>query len=168
MSFLHRLSHDPEQGAHLDGTMRYLFIKPEALMGTAHHMPEEMRPALFEAMAQSVFHAGGASARAYRAAGASDGDALLATIAATAPQLGWGIWQFTREGGAIRLIVRNSPFAAGHGAAPHPVCAPIRGMLLAVGGMVLGTPVRVQELRCAAMGDAQCEFEIQAESSPMN
>lgn len=168
MTFLDRVTFDAGQGAHLDGGMRYMFIKPEALMGLVHHMPQDMRPALFDAMAASVFAAGGASARAYRAAGAQDPAALLATIAATAPQLGWGIWQFTYDGTIIRLEVRNSPFAAGHGPSDRPVCALIRGMLLAVGGMVLGVPAQVRETDCAAMGAELCRFEVQAESSPRN
>lgn len=164
MSFLDRVSYDAENGTHMDGAMRYMFIKPEALMGFALHLPEDMRPALFKAMAESVFAAGGASARAY----GGDGDALLATIAATAPQLGWGIWTFVREGEAITLTVRNSPFAAGYGTADHPVCAPICGMLRAVGGMVLGQPARVTEDACAAMGAEVCRFTVQPESSSKN
>ena len=58
------------------------------------------------------------------------------------------------------LTVRNSPFAAGYGASDVPVCHPIRGMLTAVGEMVLDRPVTVVETACAAMGAPECRFEV--------
>lgn len=160
MSFRDRLTLDPQRGEHRDGAMRYMLLKPEALMGIALHLPDDMRPAVFQAMADSVFAAGGASARAYRASGARDGDALLATIAETAPQLGWGIWTFVRTSNTITLEVENSPFAQGHGPSDHPVCAMIVGMLRAVGGMVLDTEVQVREIDCAAIASSHCRFHI--------
>jgi predicted hydrocarbon binding protein len=55
--------------------------------------------------------------------------------------------------------VADSPFAAGFGPAPGPVCAPITGMLRAVARVVLGADAVAEETRCAANGHERCEFE---------
>mgnify|MGYP003753668303 CR=1 FL=1 len=159
MTFRDRLQFDDAAGTYHDGAMRYILIKPEAVMGVALEMPEDQRPAIFEAMIRTVIRNGGKSAQAYRAAGASDPEALLAVIRETAAQLGWGRWQ--TELGADRLVVtvENSPFAAGYGASKVPVCAPITGMLTAVSGMVFDAPTTVQERACATMGAEACIFE---------
>ena len=49
MSFRDRVAYDAEAGTYHDGTMRYMFIKPEALMGIALAMPAEQRPAVIDA-----------------------------------------------------------------------------------------------------------------------
>ena len=95
--------------------------------------------------------------------GAGAPEALLTVIAGTAPQLGWGQWRFGQAAdGRLDLEVANSPFAAGHGPAEGPVCAPIAGMLAAVAGMVLGGPVEVRETGCAATGAPACRFTARA------
>lgn len=162
MSFLERVQWDAGKGAHFDAGMRYLFIKPEALMGFVHELPAEMRPAAIDAMARSIAIHGGKSAQTYQSMGADEGEKLLAVIRQTAGELGWGIWTFDRpEAGGIGLRVVNSPFAEGYGPAEFPVCGPIRGMLTAVGALVLGAPVRVTETACAAMGAPECRFTVE-------
>ncbi|HEY5299723.1 MAG TPA: 4-vinyl reductase [Acetobacteraceae bacterium] len=156
--FRDRLVFDAERGEYRDGAIRYMMIRPDALMGMIAEMPEAARGHAMEAFGRSIRRFGGHSARAYRDAGAAD---LLATIEATAPQLGWGRWTLTRTDDGLALAVENSPFAAGTGASPHPVCAPIRGMLTAVGEMMLGE-VTVTESECAAMGAPCCRFSVRA------
>ena len=96
-----------------------------------------------------------------------DLDALLATIVATAPQLGWGCWQLEKEPGRLRLTVRNSPFAHGYGASAGPVCHGIRGMLRGVAELWLGQAATSAELQCAAQGHAACLFEAGAAPQPV-
>ncbi|QEW23127.1 V4R domain protein (plasmid) [Paracoccaceae bacterium] len=158
MSFRDRVAFDPQAGTYFDGAMRYIFIKPEALMGIALALPEDQRGAVLEAMADSVFINGGKSARTYQDAGAADGEALLAVIRETAPQLGWGSWTTQVDGDVLTVTVAGSPFAMGYGPADRPVCTPILGMLRAVSPVVLGGPVEVMETACAAMGAAACTF----------
>lgn len=161
MSFLDRLTYDAENGAHLDSGIRYMMIRPDAFMGILHELPEEDRPRVLEAMARSITTQGAKSAQAYQKMGAADGAALLVVIASTAPELGWGIWSFSEpDADGFTLEVRNSPFVAGYGDAPWPVCAPICGMLVAVGKMVLGQAVSVSETKCAATGGETCHFAI--------
>lgn len=156
--FRDRLVFDPERGEYRDGAIRYMMIRPDALMGMIAEMPENVRGHAMEAFGRSIRRFGGHSARAYQDAGTDD---LLATIEATAPQLGWGCWTLTRADDGLALSVENSPFAAGAGHSPHPVCAPIRGMLTAIGEMMLGD-VTVTEAACAAMGAPCCRFSVRA------
>jgi predicted hydrocarbon binding protein len=158
MEFRDRLVFDPARGEYRDGSIRYMMIRPDALMGIIAEMPEAARPHAMEAFGRAIRRFGGHSARAYRDAGAAD---LLSTIEQTAPQLGWGRWALTRSDDALALTVENSPFAAGAGTSPHPVCAPIRGMLTAIGEMMLGA-VTVTETACAAMGAPCCRFSVRA------
>ena len=81
------------------------------------------------------------------------------TVAETAPQLGWGLWRFDLAGDAIRLEVRNSPFANGFGPSDHPVCHGIAGMVRAVSTLVFGRPATARETACSAMGAPACLFE---------
>jgi predicted hydrocarbon binding protein len=164
--FRDRLVFDPERGEYRDGDIRYMMIRPDALMGMIAELPEAMRPLALEAFARSIRSAGGRSARSYQAAGAADAAALLRVIQETAPQLGWGRWQLQRTVDGLALTVENSPFAAGAGPGAHPVCAPIRGMLAAVGELVMGETVTVVETACAATGAPCCRFAITRAAAP--
>lgn len=164
--FRDRLIFDAARGEYRDGDIRYLMLRPDALMGLFAELPEAARAPALAAFARSITRFGGRSAAAYQAAGAADAAALLATIAATAPQLGWGVWTLQRDGDGLALSVANSPFAAGAGAAAQPVCAPIVGMLRAVGAMVLGGDVAATETACAATGAGCCRFTVRRATPP--
>ena len=161
MSFRDRLVFDPKEGTYHDGAMRYMFLKPEALMGILKAVPPETRPKVLEAMAESVFVAGGKSAQTYQGQGAKAAQALLEVIGETAGQLGWGRWKLTLSDTTLSVEVENSPFVYGHGPSETPVCAPIRGMLRAVSGLIFGTPTTVRETACAATGASTCRFIAQ-------
>ena len=158
--FRERLDFDEARGEYRDGAIRYMMIRPDALMGMLHQLPDAVRPQVLEALARSITHRGGQSAQSYQAAGAVDGPALVATIARTAPELGWGIWDLRLTAEGMDLSVVNSPFAAGYGTSALPVCHPIVGMLTAVGRMVLGREVAVREVSCASVAGDACRFEL--------
>jgi uncharacterized protein len=160
--FRDRLEFDPDRGEYRDGAIRYMMIRPDALMGLIAELPEAMRPHAMEGFMRAIRRIGGHSARTYQDAGTDD---LLRTIEETAPQLGWGRWTLTRTEDGLALTVENSPFVAGAGASPHPVCAPIRGMLTAVGEMTLGD-VTVTETACAATGSPRCRFTVSRAAPP--
>ena len=165
-SFRDRLVWDAARGEIHDRDIPYLLIRPDSLMGIFQFLPEADRPVAFEAFARSIAHFGRGSAESYQALGADQADALLATIADTAPQLGWGIWDFSRDGeDGLSLSVDNSPFAAGYGDSDVPVCAAIRGMLEAVGGLVYGADMAARETDCAATGASRCTFDLRAVSA---
>ena len=157
-AFRDRLVFDAARGEYRDGDIRYLMMRPDALMGLFAELPPQARAEALAALARSVARHGGRSARKYRADGAASDAALLDTIAATAPQLGWGVWELRLEDDALHLRVENSPFAAGFGTSAQPVCAAITGMLRAVGEIALGGDVSAAEESCAATGAACCRF----------
>lgn len=150
------MKHDPARGEWRDGEVGYVVIRNDSLMGLFARLAEPARSEALRAFAESVAEHGGDSAARYHAA---DAQALLATVAAKAAQLGWGHWSFSREDGGLRLVVENSPFAVGYGPAAAPVCAPISGMLQAVAALTFGAPAAVEEIQCVAAGGARCVFE---------
>ncbi len=156
--FRQRLAFDPASGELRDGDTRYVMLREDSLMGLFRRLPAPARTDAFNAFAASVSEHGARSAARYRARAGESGD-LLATIAATAAQLGWGLWRFSRtEAGELQLEVKNSPFARGYGASSEAVCAPITGMLGAVASMVFDAPVEAEEDLCASAGGALCRF----------
>jgi hypothetical protein len=165
-AFRDRLTFDAARGEYRDGTLRYLMMRPDALMGLFAELPPPTRAEALAALARSVARFGGRSAQSYRAAGAATPAALLDTIAATAPQLGWGVWTLRLDGDVLHLTVENSPFAAGFGASADPVCAEIAGMLRAVGELVLGGGVSGAETACAATGASCCRFTARRAAPP--
>lgn len=164
-SFKERLTYDAQSGALFDQTRRYMMIRPDALMGIFRRLPEDQRMAALQAFAESIAEQGGDSARAYVAMGGA-GEKLFDVIAATAPELGWGLWQFTLHPDHYTLNVRNSPFAAGFGPSSHPVCMPIVGMFGAVSTIVAGKPMQAREIACAATGADHCQFEAIPRAAP--
>lgn len=154
-----RLRWTGAQGAIHDGPRRYLLMRADVLMGMLRRLPDEVRAQAADAFAESVAAHGVDSIRVYFREVGEDPPALLAATASAASDLGWGGWSFEAGRGELRLTVENSPFAAGHGAAAAPVCAPIRGMLQAVANVATGAECEVVERRCVACGASRCEFE---------
>lgn len=159
--FRERIAFDNANGAIQDESRRYMLMRPEALMGIFQRLDEDSRINALDALMASVLEMGGSSARAYRAHGGGDPAELLTTVAATAPDLGWGVWEFNRSDVRLELKVKNSPFAAGYGASPHPVCHAISGMASAVARLALGRDhILARETACVACGAPACLFEV--------
>lgn len=156
-SFRERLAFDEHRGEWRDGAARYVIIRHDSLMGLFRRLPPAARQAALAAFADSVAKHGSNSVETYRAT-AVQADALLDVIARTARELGWGRWNFARAENALHLEVANSPFAAGYGPAPQPVCAGIGGMLHPVAAVIFGGPAMVDEISCAAVADEFCCF----------
>ncbi len=158
-AFRDRLDWAVTPGRVMDGPRRYLLLRPEALMGIFRRLDPAARLLALDAFAASVLEMGSDSARAYADMTGGTGAALARTVADSAPDLGWGTWQFHISPDQVALTVNDSPFAAGFGQALSPVCHPIRGMVAAVAGLVLGRPAVAIETACAAMGASACSFE---------
>ena len=157
--FHERLDWNTEAGEIRDGEVRYLFIRPDTLMGLFLTLPPEARGAALEALGRSTAEHGRKSAERYQRLGASEAAQLIATIEGTAPQIGWGVWRLSRsDDGGFALEVRNSPFAAGYGASQTPVCTPIVGMFIAVSSLIAGCETSGHETECVAAGAASCRF----------
>lgn len=162
MRFRERLRYDEAEGAIYDGDIRYMMIRPDALMGIFARLPAAERQAALEALGASVRERGKQSAKTYVS---GDRAALLATIEATAPDLGWGVWRFEREGDGLTLTVANSPFVAGADF-EGTVCDAIAGMAASVGEIVLGVPCKARETACAAgSGNGACTVLVEPASA---
>jgi predicted hydrocarbon binding protein len=154
-----RLDWSALDGAVHDGPRRYLLMRPDVLMGVLRRLPPPARALAAAAFADSVAEHGADSIRAYFRQVGEDPSALLAATARAAADLGWGAWTFEPGPRRLGLVVRSSPFAAGHGPADAPVCTPIAGMLRAVAAVAAGVECEAVELRCAACGAPDCGFE---------
>lgn len=163
LGFHQRLAITPDKGEMRDGAIRYLMMRPDALMGMFARLSPAARAEALDALAASVAENGGKSVRAYRDSGAADPEALMRTIVQTSAELGWGLWTFDRQGeDGFRVTVRNSPFADGIGSAEAPVCGAIRGILTAMGPLLTGgKDVTVTETQCHAVsGTGTCSFTV--------
>lgn len=159
-----RLKWDAPAGAILDADRRYVMLRADVLMGLFAGLPPAQRAQAFDSLQASVRTHGGASARAYQAAGAADVAAFLRVMAESAADLGWGAWRFEPgDAAAPTLSVRNSPFAMAATTRDRPVCHAITGMLEAVSALVTGESRSFRETRCASMGAPCCEFQAQNE-----
>lgn len=163
-SFRERLVHDAANGELRDGMIRYLIMRPDALMGMFARLSDPARTQAFAALADSVAEHGGKSIAAYRASGAAMGAALRRVIVETSAQLGWGVFAFgDLPDGAVVVTVRNSPFAQAMRGQVEKACAPIVGILSAIAPHLAGPGAVAQETRCAASHhDDICRFELRA------
>lgn len=156
-----------QDGAVHDGPRRYLMMRPDVLMGALAALDDAARTAMLAAWTASTQRHGGQSLQAYAQQVGTHADALMTATAAAAADLGWGDWTLRQAPWGLSLQVAGSPFvdgwrAAAGGPASAPVCAPIRGMLTALAGLLPGGPLQVDEVHCAAMqadGACHCRFE---------
>jgi len=157
-----KLEHRPDDGAIVDGTIRYMLIRPDVLMGGAHHLGQGREHEYLAAIEASAYANAQASFAAYRERQLSGEEDLLATACRMANMLGWGSWSLTEETDGIRVVrVSNSPFAAGYGPSSRAVCTPIKGVLRASALVGYGRDMGVEEIECVAQGHAQCCFRIE-------
>lgn len=160
-----RLVHDTHAGEVRDGPRRYLLMRADVFSGALALVAPEHRGAVLDAFARSVALHGADSVGAYLDTLGGDTAALLATMPSAAADLGWGVWRFDPPGSSpgLALTVTNSPFvqAFEDQRAEQPVCAPIAGMLSALGQACFGVPVRCVESGCVARdGGHACRFEV--------
>jgi predicted hydrocarbon binding protein len=162
-SFRERLTWHADVGEVRDGDIRYMLIRPDALMAVFAQLEPAARDAAFAAFHNSITAFGARSAATY----VSDrGPPLIEVVAETAPQLGWGRMALEKTAHGYNVTVTNSPFAAGIGTADRPVCTPITGMLQAVGKMMTGADVQVAETHCTAQdGLGPCCFTLRASAA---
>ncbi len=147
---------DLTTGTLSDGAIRYVMIRADGLMGA---FGDPSAHAGLAGLCESVYQHGRNSLIQYQREHGSDPATLMATVARVAVQLGWGVWEVTRPSQVeVKVIVRHSPFAEAGGRSEVPLCAPILGMVRALGELVLGTQVHTCEQLCVACGAVRCEF----------
>lgn len=175
---LDRLIREPEIGQIRDGSIRYVMMRPDVLMGAFSRLDPVLRDQALEALAASAEEFGGRSIASYAQYGVPDKQAFLTMLAATAADLGWGGWEVAvdQDQSRFTVTVHNSPFAQAFEIAhqtvsvstkikcDEPVCAPIRGILTAVARQLFTLDSTVIETCCAIeAGHEVCCFELVAD-----
>jgi predicted hydrocarbon binding protein len=149
-------------GSICDGAIRYLIVRTDSLMGLFARLGEPARREALEAFGASVAEHGRKSMVAEMRRRDLTGEGFYRHVSTAGPsQLGWGSWHYKRPAeDRIEVEVENSPFVHGFGPQAHPVCAPIAGMLMAIGGLVFDGRAAVHEESCAATGSPTCHFVV--------
>jgi predicted hydrocarbon binding protein len=93
-----------------------------------------------------------------------DPEALAKHLADLATAAGWGVVSMTgdvRYGSRYVVTVANCAFCEKEELASTPQCSFLEGILKGMAGRVYGTPHKVSEERCSAMGEALCQFTVE-------
>lgn len=136
-------------------------MRADAFMDAFARLDEDARYTMFAAFARSIAEHSGQSAKHYRhELGPAAREIFLNAAINLAADMGWGAWKFDPPTpGEIALEVTNSPFAEGYGESTKPVCAPVLGLLEALGGIVFAHDPACTETGCAAVtGGGVCRF----------
>jgi len=156
--FRERLSWQAQPGRIMDGAVRYMMIRPDALMDAVMRLSVDARGEMLMALFSSVREFGGRSASNYNQTATRP---LIEVVAETAPDLGWGLWQVERDGDTVSVTVTDSPFTVVAEPSDVPLCAPITGMLSAVGAIMGAASTVAEETVCAARdGGHVCQFHF--------
>lgn len=155
------IEHDTDLGQITDGNIRYVLLRADVLMHIGDHLPQASAAVFLAALERSVSQRASGSFEHYRRSGASDLETMLQKGSDVARSLGWGRWHVSMHGRrAVSVIVENSPFAAGFGPSPQPVCGAICGALRAVFTVLGESDVLVEEQECSAQGAKHCRFHV--------
>ena len=155
--FWQRVNKDTARGEIKDGDTRYVIFRTDVVAAMVNQLPENSRLEVLKSFAAAVETHGGKSLARYFEMVDNDVTALLSTVAATAPDLGWGVWQFTQHENSLSLEVTNSPYVAFDPPQDASCCAPILGMFTALAKMIFDE-AEVEESACAKNTGKTCIF----------
>lgn len=143
--------------------VRYLLIRPELLAEITRGIQALSREGTDQILFDAGKRGGTLSSRRFREAFGHTAEETIRFMVTMGPEIGWGGFTLTHldvPGKRFALEVRDSPFAEALRPSPAPTCALIRGVMAGVGEVALGQPVQSTEVRCLAVGDAVCRFEV--------
>ena len=93
-----------------------------------------------------------------------DPEILLKRMSEMAASAGWGVFSIlgdTRYGSKLTVTVANCTFCDDRGLSDSPQCDFLLGVIKGMTDIVFGTPHRVSEVECAAMGECVCQVEVE-------
>jgi predicted hydrocarbon binding protein len=99
----------------------------------------------------------------------SDPVSLVNNIADLSAAAGWGVIAMTGDtqyGGAFEVTVTNCVFCDKQELAHSPKCDFLVGAIKGMADFIYGTPHRVSEETCAAMGHSLCRFKVEEYDDP--
>mgnify|MGYP006269560737 CR=1 FL=1 len=140
-------------------------ILPSALLGSLF---EEIEKILTPSGFAAVFYNAGKKSGASMAALIAEryelkGESLKQALIQTTKAIGWGQLEDLRlnsEKVSGYVKMRNCFEAVLKGQRREPACHWTRGFIAGFLGKVVGKPVEAVELKCAAVGDETCDFEL--------
>ncbi len=94
----------------------------------------------------------------------SDPEILIRRMSEMAAAAGWGVFSIlgdTRYGSEFTVTVANCAFCDKQGLSDSPQCDFLVGVIKGMTDAVFGTPHRVYEVDCAAMGECVCQVEVE-------
>ena len=97
----------------------------------------------------------------------SDPEMLLKRMSEIAAAAGWGVFSIlgdTRYGSKFTVTVANCAFCDDQDLSDSPQCDFLVGVIKGICDTVFGTPHKVSEVECSAMGECLCQLEV-AETS---
>jgi len=97
----------------------------------------------------------------------SDPEILIKRMSEMAAAAGWGVFSIlgdTRYGSKFTVAVANCAFCDRQGLSDSPQCDFLVGVIKGMTDTVFGTPHRVSEVECAAMGECVCQVEVEETS----
>ena len=169
-SILSELVYHPDEGSLRFKSVRYLLIRPETLASFQKALEAEVGwEKTGDILYAGGFTGGKLSGQKYKSTfGLSDREAVE-FMCQMGREIGWGhfkLLELDPEVYYMLVEVTGSPFASAYGeAADSGVCHLIRGVLGGLGEGIFGEPVVAQEVRCTAMGDERCRFEIHSQTA---
>src|ERR1700730_14946887 len=97
------IEHRPAEGAIFDGTIRYVLIRPDVLMGAARQLGNTGEGVFLAVLAESAFENAQASFAAYLDGDRFGNEDFLASACGVANKLGWGLWSQSEERDGTRI-----------------------------------------------------------------
>ena len=94
----------------------------------------------------------------------SDPEILIKRMSEMAAAAGWGVFSIlgdTRYGSKFTVTVANCAFCDKQGLSDWPQCDFLVGVIKGMTDTMFGTPHKVSEIECAAMGECVCQVEVE-------
>jgi predicted hydrocarbon binding protein len=95
--------------------------------------------------------------------GINDPESLMNHLSDYAAAAGWGVMSMAgdlRKGDSYTVSVMNCSFCEKGELGPQPQCSFLASAIEGIADAIYGTSHRAWEVRCAAMGEALCRFNV--------
>lgn len=162
---LDQLIYDSGSGALSYKDVRYMLIRPETVIGLQKTIEESSGELARDAFFQGGFRGGYLSAKKYKELHLYDDIEIIEFMMQMGTDIGWGhfkLQNFDPQNKHLDIMVRNSPLAAAYGESSSAVCHLVRGVLSGLASFLFDQNCVGSEVKCLAMGDENCIFEIRA------
>lgn len=162
-SIIDQLVYDSASGALSYRDVRYVFIRPETIIGFQKTVEKHSRKAARDALFQGGYQGGYLSAKKFKEMQNLSNTETIDFMMSMGAQIGWGHFDmidYDFKNHKLQIRVKNSAFAEAYGDATEGVCHLINGVLSGLATVLFGQKCMGSETACLAKGDAHCIFHI--------